>query len=184
MPKHVLVAYASLHGSTRDVAEAVAETLRDCGLQADCVVARDVRFLAGYDAVVLGAAIYIGRLHKDARHFLRRYQWDLSRLPVAIFALGPFHDEEKEWRDVRGQLTQQLAKYPWLDPLACEIFGGVFDPAKLRFPFRLLPALRNLPPSDIRNWPAIRTWAKEVAAKLQPTVAVEQQLGTAVRAGG
>jgi len=184
MPIHVLVAYASLHGSTRDVAEAIAEILRERGLQVDCAAAQEVRALEGYDAVVLGAALYIGRFHKDASRFLRQHQQALSGLPIAIFAMGPFHDEEKEWRDVRGQLTRQLGKFAWIHPVACEVFGGVFDPRKLRFPFTLIPAFRKMPASDIRDWSAIRAWSKEVAVKLQPAVAVEQQLGTAVRAGG
>jgi menaquinone-dependent protoporphyrinogen oxidase len=87
---------------------------------------------------------------------------------VAIFALGPFHDDEKEWQAVRLQLDKELAKFPWLTPVAREIFGGKFDPAKLRFPWSWLPALKQLPASDVRDWTAIRAWASNLAGKLQP----------------
>jgi menaquinone-dependent protoporphyrinogen oxidase len=86
---------------------------------------------------------------------------------VAVFALGPFHDVEEEWERVRGQLKKALAKFPWLKPVDIEIFGGKFDPALLRFPWNLLPALRMMPPSDIRDWTAIRTWASNLADKFQ-----------------
>jgi flavorubredoxin len=35
MPASVLVAYATRHGSTQEVAEADAATLRECGLEVD-----------------------------------------------------------------------------------------------------------------------------------------------------
>jgi menaquinone-dependent protoporphyrinogen oxidase len=87
--------------------------------------------------------------------------------PVAIFALGPFHDDEKEWQDVRAQLDKELAKFPWLTPVTLGVFGGKFDPAKLRFPLSFLPALKQMPASDIRDWTAIRAWASNLPAALQ-----------------
>jgi menaquinone-dependent protoporphyrinogen oxidase len=66
-------------------------------------------------------------------------------------------------------LDKELAKFPWLAPVAKQVFGGKFDPAKLRFPYNLVPALKRLPVSDIRDWEAIRDWASGVAEKLQPT---------------
>jgi menaquinone-dependent protoporphyrinogen oxidase len=55
----VLVAYASKHGSTAEIANAVAEALCAAGLRADCLEAVDVRGLESYDAVVLGSAVYM-----------------------------------------------------------------------------------------------------------------------------
>jgi len=170
----ILVAYASMHGSTQEVAEAIAATLRETGWQVECWPAKEVQNVEAYDAVVLGAAIYMYRLHKDAKRFLARHRRELERRPVAVFALGPFHDEEKEWRQVRGQLDAELAKFPWLHPAAWEVFGGRFDPAKLRFPFKWFPPLKRLPASDIRDWAAIRGWAQELSEQLQrATVAVQ-----------
>jgi menaquinone-dependent protoporphyrinogen oxidase len=166
----VLVAYASRYGSTQEVAEAVAATLRERGLEVDIQPMREVRTLEGYRAVVLGTAIYMFRLHKDARRFLSRHCKDLVERPVAIFALGPFQDDEKEWQGVRMQLDKELAKFPWLTPVAQEVFGGKFDPAKLRFPYNLVPGLKKLPVSDIRDWKAIRAWASNLAVKLQPAL--------------
>jgi menaquinone-dependent protoporphyrinogen oxidase len=168
MSDSVLVAYATRYGSTQEVAEAVAATLRERGLEVAIQPMREVRALAEYSAVVLGAPLYMFRWHKDALQFLSRHREALTERPVAVFALGPFHDEEKEWQEVRAQLDKELAKYPWFTPVAVEIFGGKFDPAKLRFPLNLLPALRQMPASDVRDWAAIRAWASDLAAKLQP----------------
>jgi menaquinone-dependent protoporphyrinogen oxidase len=170
MSTSVLVGYATRYGSTQKVAEAVAETLRDCGLRVDIQPMHEVRTLEGYDAVVLGAALYMFRWHKDARRFLSQYRKALAELPVAVFALGPVHDpyDEEEWQNSRAQLDKELAKFPWLIPVALEIFGGKFDPEKLRFPINVLAG--NEPASDMRDWEAIRTWASDLASKLEPAV--------------
>lgn len=164
----VLVAYATRHGSTQEVAEAVAASLRERGLDVELQPAREVQGLERYQAIVLGTALYMFHFHKDARRFLARHRTTLSVRPVAIFALGPFNNEEKEWEGVRAQLEKELTTFPWLVPVAKEVFGGKFDPAKLRFPYNLVPALKRLPVSDIRDWKAIHDWASDVAEKLQP----------------
>ena len=177
MSASVLVGYATRYGSTQEVAEAVAATLRERGLEVDIQPMRKVRTLGQYRGVVLGAPLYMFRWHKDARRFLSRHREALTQRPVAIFAMGPFHgpSDEKEWQGSREQLEKELAQFPWLTPVALELFGGKFDPAKLRFPFNM-PALKNMPASDVRDWTAIRAWASNLAAKLQPAVSQASEL--------
>ena len=158
----VLVGYATRYGSTQEVAEAVAATLRECGLAVDIQPMRQVRTLAGYSAVVLGAPLFMFRWHKDALRFLSRHRQALTQRPVAVFALGPTHDpyDEKEWQDSRDQLDKELSKFSWLTPVALEMFGGKYDPAKLRFPINWLAGKE--PASDLRDWTAIRAWAADL----------------------
>jgi menaquinone-dependent protoporphyrinogen oxidase len=171
MSASVLVGFATTYGSTQEVAEAIATALREYGLEADCQPASKVRSPEGYAAVVLGAPLSMFHWHKDAKNFLSRHREALAARPVAIFALGPTHDphDEKEWQDSRAQLDKELAKFPWLTPVALEMFGGKFDPAKLRFPINRLAGKE--PATDIRNWAAIRAWASNLASELQPHIA-------------
>jgi menaquinone-dependent protoporphyrinogen oxidase len=173
MSASILVAYATRYGSTQEVAEAVATTLREGGLAVDLQLMREVQTLAGYGAVVLGAPLYIGHWHKDAQRFLGRHREALQQRPVFLFTLGPTQPDEQEWAGVRTQLEQELANYPWLKPVAHELFGGKYDPAKLRFPDSLLtwfPAspLHQRPASDVRDWVAMRAWAGNLVTQLQP----------------
>lgn len=168
MSASVLVAFASRSGSTQEVAEKIAATLREGGLAVSIQPMRDARTIDAYSAVVLGAPLYMFHWHKDALTFLSRHRNALTQRPVAVFALGPFHADEKEFQDARSQLNQELAKFPWLAPVAVEVFGGRFEPTKLGFPFKLIPALRNMPASDVRDWNAIRAWASGLTAKLLP----------------
>jgi len=170
MSVSVLVAYATRHGATQEIAEAVATALREGGLNVGVRPAREVRSLAGYDAVVLGAPLYMFHLHGDARRFLSRHRQDLMARPVAIFAGGPFGvGEGNEWAEVRANLDKELAKFAWLSPVSVEVVGGRFDPARLRFPYSWLPALKGMPASDLRDWEAIRAWARGLVTQLQPS---------------
>ena len=168
MSSMVLVGYATRYGSTQEVAEAVATTLRGCGLEVDLQSVRKVRTLEGYGGVVLGAPLFMFRWHKDALQFLSRFRKALAERPVAIFALGPVHDphDEQEWLDSRRQLDKELAKLPWLKPPTLEMFGGKYDPAKMGSLLRLFAG--KAPASDIRDWEAIRAWAEG----LKPIVGV------------
>ena len=146
----VLVSYASTNGSTREVAEAIAETLRAQGADVDLRLARQVREpIAGLDLVVLGAPIYSGRWHSDAHRFLKRHRGDLQAVPVAVFGMGPRNNTDEAWQRSRNQLDRALAKRAWLRPVAITVFGGV-DP----------PGRRTSPRRDLRDWAAIRTWAQ------------------------
>ncbi len=167
MPEKVLVAYATRYGSTQEVAEAVAATLKENGFTVDLRVLREVRKLEGYQAVVLGAPLFMFHWHKDALGFLGRQQAALAQMPVAIFVLGPVHEphDEAEWKSSWEQLEKELAPFPWLEPVALEMFGGKYDPEKLGFPLKMFAGKE--PASDLRDWEAIRRWAGEVGEKLQ-----------------
>lgn len=171
MSEGVLVAYASKYGSTQEVADRVGATLRSAGHQVDLAPVREVESVAGYRAAVLGSPLYIGRFLKDMKRFLSRHGAAVADHPVAFFALGPTRQDEP-WDDVRRQLGQELAKYPSLAPAVVELFGGAYDPTKLRFPDSLLTKpsaspLHGLPASDLRDWAAIDAWAKSLPEILQ-----------------
>ena len=62
----VLVVYASKHGSTAEIAEAIGSTLQDEGFDAEILPAAEAGDPASYDAVILGSAIYAGSWLKEA----------------------------------------------------------------------------------------------------------------------
>jgi menaquinone-dependent protoporphyrinogen oxidase len=154
-----LVAYASKHGSTEEVARAIGAQLRDAGHHVDIRDAAAVTDVEPYAAVVLGGSLYMGRWHADAREFLRHHRAAVEERPLAVFALGSRTLDERDLADSRRQLDNALEHLD-LQPKLVTVFGGVVDPAKLRFP------LNRMPQSDARDWTAIAAWAGEVAAQL------------------
>jgi menaquinone-dependent protoporphyrinogen oxidase len=166
----ILVAYVTRYGSTGEVAEAVAATLRGHGTEVDVRPAKDVADVGGYRAVVLGTPFYFGSMLKDATGLLERNRAVLETLPVAVFALGPVRAGD-DMGDARGQLDQALAKLEWFEPVVTEMFVGKYDPARLRLTDKLI----TIPPAspfhgmgacDDRDWDAIRAWAAGLAESL------------------
>jgi len=82
------VTYASKHGSTQGIAEAIGDRLRERGWTPRCgrsstSTARAVR------PVVVGSAVYLGSWMKEALAFLDRHAEALGRIPVWLFSSGP-----------------------------------------------------------------------------------------------
>jgi len=169
MSARLLVTWVTRYGSTEEVAHAIADDLLKQSVSVNAQPLDQVQSLDRYDAVVLGCALYMGHLHRHARRFLLAHRDELLRLPVALFVLGPFHADPKEFAESERQVKKELAQFPWFSPVALEIVGGRVDPAKLGFPFRFLPPLRTLPASDARDWTAIHTWAGNLPTALRPS---------------
>lgn len=171
MSEFTLVTYATRYGSTQEVAEAIAKRMDDLGIVVDLYPMRDIHTLDKYQAVVLGAPIYLGKWHRDAHRFVSIHWKSLSQCPVALFALGPIEPTPEQLESSQEQLHKDLTKYPWLDPAEKRVFVGKYDPSQLTFSHHLisiLPAspLKHLQTSDHRDWDAIRVWADTLPEKL------------------
>ena len=114
MSKMILVGYATQYGSTKEVAEAIATTLRENALEVDLQPLNKVRTLENYSAVVLGAPLLMFHWHRDALNFLSRHRNALMELPVAVFALGPTHKphDAAEWKDSRSSSIKSWQSSP------------------------------------------------------------------------
>ena len=104
-----LLVYATRHGSTREVADAVAEELRATFAEVDVHEARSAPSPAGYDAVVVGGPMIMG-WHKDARSYLKRHRGELGDVPLALFVTAASLTED----GVDAVEGMPIAKDPWL----------------------------------------------------------------------
>lgn len=171
MSKSILVAFATRYGSTKEVAEKIGQVFIQSGIEVDVLPCKKIVTLDHYQFIVIGTPFYIGSMLKDAKNFLLINQDILSKKPVAFFALGPIGDTEKELTDTQNQLDNELTQFPWLKPISTAMFGGKYEPDKLRFLDKLLtkpPAspLHNLTANDARNWDEINNWAKNLSSTL------------------
>lgn len=158
----VLVTFASRHGATREIAATIAEVLEEAGHEAMLFPAEDVRVLDGYDAVVLGAAVYMGRWHPDARDLVKRLADDLSRVPVWLFSSGPV-GPKLDVPDTSLDAERTMTRIGARDH---RVFGGVIDPGELRRRERAVVRMVKAPSGDYRDWAEIRAWAREIATSL------------------
>ena len=121
--------------------------------------------MSSYDAVILGGALYMGRWHREARHFARRYGSALRGRPVWLFSSGPL-DHSADERDlpmVKGpaQAAQRLAAREHVT------FGGALAADARGFP---ASAMAKKLAGDYRNRDRVRVWARSIAAALRVTV--------------
>lgn len=72
MQIRVLIAYGSKMGGTEGLADMLAAELVAQGIPTDVRAADSVDTLVGYDAVIVGGALYVGRWHRAARRFVKR----------------------------------------------------------------------------------------------------------------
>ena len=161
----ILVTVASKHGSTREIAEAIVEQLRAENMSVDMRDADEVGDIAGYDAVILGSAIYAGNWLPEARSFAMRYRAELAQLPVWLFSSGPLGTDDPQPYDDPKKLAEPMGAVQVRDH---RVFVGKLDTHSLGFGERLIAKVVKAPEGDFRDWDAIRRWAHEIASALAP----------------
>ena len=190
----ILVTYATMAGSTAEVAEAIAGELDEQGFDVDTRPMKEVKSLAGYDGVVAGGPMIMG-WHREARAFLRRHRREWARLPLAVFVTAAsltdtadLDDAGPVYVDARlpkrpataGRLSfrERYARLPnYLRPIyaaarpatpaSVGIFGGRLEFGRLKWWAVLFVAfIIRAPAGDHRNWEAIHEWAAALPAAM------------------
>jgi len=191
----ILLVYATRHGSTREVADAVAEALRGAGREVDECVAEDAPGPTGYDAVVVGGPMIMG-WHRQATRYLKTHRAELQSMPTALFITAASLTDTGE-TEVDGV---PIVKDPWLAkaprtpgklryresyalpahylgdvfkeaapvrPRSVAFFGGCLDLTTMNIFEKLFVLLVvSATPGDGRHWELIRSWAAGLAEEL------------------
>src|SRR4051794_14057992 len=131
MQSSVLIAYATRAGSTAEVAEAVGEALQNAGVPAEVQPVSQINSLAGREAVILGAPVYIGRFPKEFHEFLELHHEALAGMRPWCFVLGPVQNKPTEFEGARKQAERQLGQYPWLRIAELRVFAGRWSATNL-----------------------------------------------------
>jgi menaquinone-dependent protoporphyrinogen oxidase len=184
----ILVTYATMAGSTAEVAEKVAAAIKAGGLPVEVLPISEVNGLDGYGAVVVGGPMIMG-WHRQAAGFLKRNRAALQQLPLAVFvtAMSLTRTEDMDLDSVQVVVDEKLPKAPadpnrlsfreryarlsnYLRPIlgavqpakpaSIGVFGGRLEYGRLPWWGVLFAMLIiQAPAGDKRNWPAIEAWA-------------------------
>lgn len=158
----VLVAYGSKMGGTRGLAEMIGGALDDEGIENHVAPARDIDSLAGYDAVIIGGALYANRWHKDARRFVKRHRDALRELPVWLFSSGPLDDTAPV--ETIPPVRQVAKAASLLSARGHMTFGGRLPADASGFPAK---SMAKTMAGDWRDEAHVRDWTKRVAGELR-----------------
>jgi len=160
----VLVTAASKHGSTFEIAGAIARALDRHGVQTELRNIDEVRKLDGFDAVVLGSAVYMGHWLEPARKFVERHGEELAERKTWLFSSGPVEvrhapKEAEAVCDVDEIVAATKAAEH-------RLFAGKLDKSVLSFPERAAIRAVGAREGDHRDWDEIESWAGEIAAQV------------------
>lgn len=172
----ILVTYATRFGSTEEVAEAIAQTLREGGHMVDCWSMAEVRSLEGYTAVVLGSAVNYGKWIPVAAEFVREHQDALGDVPVALFTVHIQNiADDAASRQNRFAYLNEVR--PYVQPVCEGFFAGRFN---RHAAVELIPRWLAffVPTFDFRKWDKIRTWANSLPALLFEQVHLQESTRT------
>ncbi|MBN2115815.1 MAG: hypothetical protein JW730_04550 [Anaerolineales bacterium] len=196
MNKRILVTYATMSGSTVEVARTVAEGLTRDGITVDLQPISQVKDLSSYSAIVLGAPMILG-WHRDVGNFIVQHQDVLARIPVACFttqlhltklpetevsgvpifldpmlAKPPINPDKMNISEKYGTpascVGPALEKASRIRPVSIGFFGGRLDYSKLKLlPTLFVKLIIRAVEGDYRNWDAIREWVEIIRPRLE-----------------
>ncbi len=193
MMNRILVTYATMAGSTVDVAKAVGEEIAKSGLHVDVLPLSEVKGIEAYHGVVVGAPMIMG-WHRVALKFLKKNRGAFHHIPLAVFvmAMSLTKTNEMSAGDVPVYVDEKLPKPPvkvsslnfreryarlsnylqpilsatrQVKPVSIGIFGGRLEYGRLKWWAVLFVMLIiQAPAGDRRNWNAIQEWSATLPA--------------------
>jgi menaquinone-dependent protoporphyrinogen oxidase len=157
----VLVTASGRYGSTPEIADVIGRIIQGHGHDVDVVPAPEVKDIAGYDAVVMGSAVYAGQWLRDGRELIKRVGDALASMPLWVFSSGPVGDD------------MELAPPPLMDevidplnPKEHVVFAGKLERSRLLIGDKAIAQSLSAQDGDYRDWEAIGLWAEKVATEL------------------
>jgi len=158
----VLVAFASRHGATEEIARAIGSELSSAGLSVDVRPMDEVDSLQAYSACVLGSAVYMGSWMPVARQFLERHRRLLATRPTWLFSSGPIAEPPADG-PTAFDATALLASANARDH---HLFGGKLDHRTLSARERLITRLVRAQDGDHRDWAIVAAWSAAISRAL------------------
>jgi menaquinone-dependent protoporphyrinogen oxidase len=159
----ILIAYGTKRGATQGLSQMLANALVADG--ADVVVqpADAVADIDGFDAVVVGGSLYMGRWHRDAVRLVKRLAGDLASTPVWFFSSGPIGEGADEHPDL-PPVDKVAALMARVHARGHVTFGGALDADASGLIASKMAATMA---GDWRDPDAIATYAGEIVADLR-----------------
>lgn len=158
----VLVSAGSKHGATAEIAESIGDTLARRGLNVTVAKPDEVTNVDGYQAVVLGSAVYAGHWIEPAKNLAQQIATIHPKPAVWVFSSGPLGDPPKPEEDpVDASEIIELTS-----AREHRVFAGKIEKSKLSFGEKAIMIAVRAPEGDFRDWEEITAWAEGIADAL------------------
>ena len=107
-----IVVYDTSYGNTKKIAETIAETLKESGIEVDLSYVKDAKKLKGYDFLVLGSPTKMGTMSLALRFFLGKVkseEW--VNKPFAAFDTeNPENIEQARLQNKEWSAAEKIAE--------------------------------------------------------------------------
>jgi menaquinone-dependent protoporphyrinogen oxidase len=125
MTTSVLLAFHSQEGQTARISDRIASVMTREGATVTTASTSEDPSPTGYDGIVLGDSIHLGRHSRSLRRWITHHADALDDTPVALFqvSLTSAHDDA-EHHDEAHQMLQRLLDATGLDPDIVGLFAG------------------------------------------------------------
>lgn len=140
-PMPVLITYATLRGSTREVAERIASRLYADGFAVECRPLDHVRCVENYDAVIIGGAVHSHKWLLDAQKSIDTEAFGLQMRPSWAFNVSMLSVRAPPWMResaAKKEVSVLEEALIWRVPTLREhrLFAGRDDGSTTSKPFR------------------------------------------------
>lgn len=163
---NILIAVASRHGASGEMANAISEELSALGLSTIVKDAKQAKDLNIYDAYIIGSAVYMGNWLRAARDLVKRNTAAFAGKPVWLFSSGPLGEEDPQPKDEPAHLDELMKETGAREH---RVFVGKLDKQALGVGERLAVNVVKAPEGDFRDWESIQSWAEDIASQLKST---------------
>jgi len=190
----VLVAYATVSGSTAEMAEFIGKEISKSGAQVDVLPVLKVKSIAAYDSGIVGGPMIMG-WHPEMLNFLKQNKAVLQSKRVACFIAAltltvlpdtattlpqvytdpslaklPKDARRMSFKENYARVENYLKPAAAMDgikPLGYAFFNGALKFSRLNlFQKLFVKFIVGAKEGDYRNWDALRKWAADLTPKL------------------
>ncbi|UYP44204.1 hypothetical protein NEF87_000489 [Candidatus Lokiarchaeum ossiferum] len=142
----ILIVYGSRYGATADSASRLAHTFRKHDKEVTIVnlEKEKVPMITNYRLVVLGTGIKMDKWNRMAEKFLKLHHNELKKTKFALFVSSGYsrilihkNDQVTLEKKRKKYITDKIHKYK-VDPIAMNVFGGIWDYNKMSSWFRMV----------------------------------------------
>jgi len=159
------IAYVTKTNTTKEIAEEIGKVAREKSWDVKVLPVSAIDDPKEFDAILVGAPINGMQWLPEAVAFVEKNQTALKEISTSYYLVSYLMNSGgKRWKKMIGKsLNKVIALVP---PVKIGKFDGRIEDEFPGFA-RLLFGIKKGTPLDLRDWDAIRAWAKEYIQELE-----------------
>lgn len=158
--EQILVCYATRYGSTKKVAEIIADTLSGMDYNVILTNLNENIDLKPIDAVFIGSPLHLGKWLPEAKEFLQFRKNELNKIPVFAFTTGITLAEPDEHNLLKAKFAIDENSV-FVRPLKSGYFAGKISKEQLSDTDMQIVKIAKIKDGDYIDPEKIRTWVIE-----------------------